>query len=187
MAIASILPMKAARVLGGFDIPHDASNPEGAGQVYLAGAPLVFSSGNLVEGTTDSLTGIVGVAENPGQNLAVAGFYAGTSVVAGITVPITGAPNQGPMIIPALPGVVFEGNLAATTAGDPDQTSTLAQTDVGSTFDLAKGATSKLWYLNRTLSGNKRAVVVGLKDAIGTTSGRVYFMLLLTAGDTLYA
>jgi len=187
MAVASIGPIRAVRVLGGYDIPHSSENEEAATQTYKAGAPLVFSSGTLTEGTSDTLTGIVGIAENDGQNLAAAGFYTGTTTTFGQTVSIVGAPNQGPLVALALPNVVFQGHLAGTTSSDPNTATSLAIADIGVTYDIVKATTSKLWYVDRTSTGNKRVVVVGLKDAVGTVSGVVYFMFLLTATFTIYA
>lgn len=167
--LTTVNALQAHRVVGGYDIPHDSSNQEAATQTYKAGAVLIFSSGTLTEAGANP-TGIVGIAENDGQNLAAAGFYPKESPG------VAGVGAQGPLVALALPSVVFEGNLAGTTAGDPDQTHTLAITDVGLKFGIAKGTTSKLWYVNFSDTTNTRVVVVGLRDPVGTIGGRVYFM-----------
>jgi len=193
MAIAAISPLKAAMVgNGGYDIPHRSDLEEAATQTYNAGALLIFSSGTLTQATGAGGTGttgaIVGVSENAGQNLSVAGYYQGSTTVNGIAVPITGAPNQGPLYVPAFPfNVIFEANLATVTAGDPDQVTALAIAQIGVTYAISLASTSKLWFLDDTASGNKKALVIGLKDPVGTISGRVYFMFLGTAGVTIYA
>jgi hypothetical protein len=192
MAIAAISPLKAAMVSAGYDIPHRSDLQEGALQTYLGGALLQASSGNLIEctgaGGTGTANAVVGVSENPGQNLAVAGFYQGGTTVNGVLVPVVGAPNQGPLYIPSFPTVViFEANLATTTALDPDTVTSLAITQIMTTAAISKASTSKLWYLDLTAAGNKKALIIGLKDPVGTVSGRVYFMFLGTAGVTIYA
>ncbi len=159
----SIQPMKGARVLGGFDFPSE-SFLEGASVVNKLGAPMVLTSGLLVEASANPDGVVVGLAEQAGNNDA-------------------GSLTTDRCIL-ALPNVVFEGALASTTASDPDQAHTLAQTDVGLKFGIAQGTTSKFWYVNFSNTTNTRVVVIGLKDAIGTISGRVYFMFTLNGNGT---
>ena len=175
--LTTVQAMKGAKVIGGQDFPHDSSYQEAATQTYKTGAVLVFSSGTIAEAGANPL-GIVGIAENDGQNLGSAGFYPKESPGVG------GIGGQGPLVLWALPGVVFEANLAGTTAGDPDQTHTLAITDVGTKFGIAKGTTSKLWYINFSDTTNLRVVVTGLKDPVGTVGGRVFFMFEINGTGT---
>lgn len=174
-------PIKAAKVLGGLDFPMDSSNPEAATQTYNTGAVLILSSGNVTQAAGTPGTGttstIYGIADSPGQDLGSAGFFSGGSTVNGIYVPVVGAPNQGPLVI--LPnGVIFEGNICSVTAGDPDQATTIAQTMVGTQYALSLDPTTSNWFIDATASSNKKVVVTGLKDAVGTVCGRVYFKIL---------
>lgn len=166
MALLHVSPIKAARVLGGFDIPHASDLEEAATQTYKIGAVLIFSSGTLTQASTHPTSGIVGISENAGQNLAAAGFY--TKIEAS---------NQGPLYIPAVPGVIYEGHLCNTSASDPQDGHNLAITDIGTNFALALGTTDNYWYVDFSDTTNVSVVVVGLKDATGGT-GRVYFMFL---------
>jgi hypothetical protein len=137
---------------------------EAASQTFKKGAPLVFSGavntgGNTVaEGGTDP-TLIVGIAEEAGENNAVAGA-------------------KKVRCTPLLGDYVFEGIL-----GNGDTTDyTLAVTDIGDVYGITKAADSG-WFVDKQKAaifgaGSVRVRVIGLKDAAGTVNGRVYFVFL---------
>jgi len=160
MAVA-YQPMKAARTLGGLDIPLE-SLPEGASKTFKAGAVVVYSSGGISEASNDPSTAvIVGVACQDGQNLSSLG-------VANTPPPYT-SPNT--LVALAMPGVIFEANCDDTT-----QTLALTQAMVGGQFSIEKDGSSGLWFIDQSDAGNKVVTIVALKDAVGTVNGRVYFV-----------
>jgi hypothetical protein len=132
---------------------------EAAAQTFKKGAPLVFTSGGdtVQEGGTDP-TFIVGVAEEAAS----------------------GTTNNPVRFSPLLGDFLFDGILA-----DDDTDTTLAETDVGDVFGLTKHADGG-WYVDRekTAVTTVRVRVTGLKDAVGTTNGRVYFTFLDYTFDT---
>lgn len=156
MAIPSnMAPLKCA-YLEGLAIHPSTDLTEGASVTAKTGAPMVISSGLVVEATSGAgVTAVIGLYEQNGQNVA-------------------SPPNLG-RIIPALDHVVFEGNLDATTSNDPAGTHALAQTDVGLQYGLQKSTTLGYWYVNFSDTTNKAVTIVALRDAIGTVAGRVYF------------
>lgn len=126
---------------------------EAATQTFKRGAPLVFSGGYVQEATASSEE-VIGIAATDGSNDA----SAGTSVQ---------------RVIPIIPGMVFEG---ATSSALTDRAT--AQTDAGAIWGIAKDATNLGWYLNASESTNYKVRIIGFKDAVTTTNGRVYFVWL---------
>jgi hypothetical protein len=90
----TVLAALASQREGLYSTPSRES-PEGATQTFKKGAVLVASGGNLVEGGVDP-TGIVGIAEDDGDNLG-----AGLGTV---------------RYVPALPHVTFDMSLSGTIA-----------------------------------------------------------------------
>lgn len=169
MAVYTLIQaMKAATPVIG-NTPPSYNFTESTSVANLVGAPMVFSSGLLVEASSNPDGVVVGLAEQAGLNISPQPTLNGFRVIL------------------AIPGTIFEANLAATTSSDPDVTHTLAATDVGTKFGIAKGTTSSLWYVDFSNTTNLRVVVIGLKDPIGTISGRVYFMWLLNGNGTGHA
>jgi hypothetical protein len=133
-----------------------------ASQTFLAGAVLIDggSAGTVSEGGANP-TGIVGIA------------------VEGVT---SSAAGDVIRVIPALPGIVFEGRLLGNAAADY----TLTQTDVFVEFAIVEDA-SGYWYLDQSVTGaNGRARVIGLgESAVGDVNARVQFVF--SYDITLYA
>ena len=142
----------AGRVAGGFDIPI-VHGVEGTSQTYKAGAPLIPSSGALVESTSpiDPTNKTVGFA------LADA----------------TGTTSHDAPYVEAIGEMLFIGYLQATSGSNATDTHTLAQTDVGTTHAIAKDAGGK-WYVDFSDTSDHGCTIVALVDAIGTV-GRVLF------------
>lgn len=130
---------------------------EGASQTFKRGAPLVFNSaGYLVEASNpiDPAEQIVGFARSNGQN----GSAGANDIV----------------YTPALPHVIFEGVLEDGT----NFLHSLAQTNVGESFNIAKDTASGAWFLDENVPGDACALVIELVDAVATAPGRVRFIVL---------
>lgn len=125
---------------------------EGASQTFKRGAVLINGSsgnvGTVVEAGADP-TGILGIAEEDGENLAVS--VASTRFV------------------PALSHCTFEGSLDDNTG-----TYALVAGDKNKLYGIAKDANG-IWYIDQTDTTNTRVVITGFKDPIGTQAARVYF------------
>lgn len=132
--------------------------PEAAAQTFKRGCPLVFTAGgSTVEEDTSDPQPIVGIAEQDAS----------------------GTTNDPVRIVPAIPGVLFEGVL-----GNGDLTDyTLLAADVGDVYGLARdGTAGRLgWFVDKQDTTNVRVRVVALKDPAGTVNGRVYFTFLTVA------
>ena len=77
--------------------------------------------------------------------------------------------------VPALPGMMFKGQLVETTTGSLH---VLAQTDVGASMGLVKFSGDTHYGVNSTPgSGNECVKVVELIDTVGTTGGMVGFVV----------
>ena len=143
--------IRPAYPCGGAIVPVE-SQLEGASVTNKAGAPLTFSSGLLIECTSPVTTAAhptVGFSMQAGNN------DAGTLTTH--------------LYVPAYQGIVFEGYLQASSGGNSVDTHNLAQTDIGSTVNIAKDGVSGKWFLDFTNTTNGGALIVGIVDAIGTT------------------
>jgi hypothetical protein len=154
------------RVARGFGSSSHASLTfrEAATQTFKKGAPIVQSGapntgGNTVaEGGTDP-THILGIADEAGENNAVAGA-------------------KNVRVIPLCGDYMFEGVL-----GNGDLTDyTLAVTDILDCFGVTKAADGG-WFVDKQKAaifgaGGVRVRVVALKDAAGTVNGKVFFNFL---------
>lgn len=114
------------------------SAPEGASQTFKAGAPLVWSSGALIEATAPPAA-IAAFALEDAHNNAVAG----AATVS---------------VMPCRPGTEFYSNLLANAAANH----TFAQADMGLTFQLQKAAyitgdATQYWHVARVTTGNVAA------------------------------
>ncbi len=126
---------------------------EGASQTFKRGAPLVYSSGYLIEATSGAALDIVGFALTEGHN-TTAGAY-----------------NVD--YVPSELCRVWKGRLCSTSDH------ALAQTDLGTAYGLA--AESSRWYVDydEGTAGQKSVTVVELIDPVGTVNGWVKFVLNL--------
>lgn len=150
-----------------------------AGGTIGKGAPVVFSSGQVVEATDD----------DAGAAGPIVGF-ASHSAVSGDSVRVE----------PALPGQRFRGSLtdiAASVASDGG-TNALAVADVGTVCELHKDDTTGKWVLGATGGANASAVVVALIDPVGATSndtpnfgsansGTALVEFIVQVADTIFA
>lgn len=130
------------------------TNPylEAASQTWKAGAPLVASSGKLIQASEDITTAIcVGFA----------------------TVDASGTTNNLTPVVPCLPGLEFEATLEDGGSGDH----AIAQTDLFVKRGLAV-TSGGLWYVDSAESSNVAVVIVELVDPIGTVQGRVRARIL---------
>lgn len=150
---AIVRPITVARAYGLTSKPSE-QQPEGADQTFKQGAPLVASSGNLIEASSDPSGGvIVGFAAEDGHDADAAAelirFY------------------------PAIAPIVFEGTLVASNT----VAVALAATDRFVKYGLVKDTTTGFWCIDQSETSSTCVFIVGFRDAIGTTDARVYFVV----------
>jgi hypothetical protein len=124
-----------------------------SGGAITEGAPVVFSSGKVVEATD------------------AAGGAAGPFV--GIALNSTTAANQDVMVALALPGRRFVASLGSnSSSGQSDDGShALALTDIGALYELHKDATTGKWLVGADSTGaNAAARITALVDKVGATT-----------------
>lgn len=148
--------------------------PEGASQTFVAGSPLVFSSGLLIESTSPI---------NTTNQVACFALEAGHNTT-GRTV----------KVLPVLPGLVIWGTLLAAAAADY----VLAATDVGTVWLLAKTANfpttgANGWYVQHVATNAAAKIthlgphdltppnVTQTTSAVGDTNARVGVEIMPTA------
>src|SRR3990170_3616457 len=133
---------------------------ERASQTFVAGAFLIDDEGGRVTPSTSPIDASSVAKRTIGMALA----------------PAIGTTSADIPIALAGPYTVFEGTLSDATAG----THTLAQADMWLVYPPTKGTTH--WYLDAAaVSDTGGGLVIGLKDAIGTVDGRVYFIVTTPA------
>jgi len=124
-----------------------------SGGVIVEGAPVVFSSGKVVEATDD--------------DAGAAGPFVGFALNAA-----AGA-NEDVLVALALPGRRFVGSLtdiAASVASDGG-TKAIALADISATpVELHKDNTTLKWVLGAGGGANAAAVILGLVDKVGSTT-----------------
>lgn len=141
---------------------------EGASQTWVAGAPVVLSSGLVVEAANPA-TDVWGFALEAGQNVST---------------------SPKCKILPVIDGVALYANFLASGGANNN----IAAADVGSTWRLAKGAYgedgSTIWYAEDTASSQALKMVSLETDqvlpnvvdnsyaAVGDTNARVKFIVL---------
>jgi len=148
MAIVAADYIKPAKKLG-LNTTPTVVGPEAASETFKKGAVLVPSAGYLSEAGADP-TNILGVALEDGNNGAA------------------GANEIG--YCPALPGQVFEGVIGAASA--------IAQTDLFTKYGLAQDGGTGVWYIDTSETTTVSVVIIGFKDPVGTTNGKVYFVFI---------
>lgn len=136
---------------------------EGASQSYKRGSVLVVASGLVIKGTSGNdaptLLTVLGVADAPAS----------------------GTTSKAVPIIPALPGVVFEGNLDAGSG----TTALTVASHMFTNFGLTLDSTTDHWYVDSSDTTDIRVCVIGFKDPAATVNGRVYFTFL--HGTTIWS
>lgn len=125
---------------------------EGSGQAWKVGAPLVVSSGKLIEATTSTSakSGIVGIALAPASGVA----------------------NTDVMYFPLSPdGITFQGTVDGTlSGGNAPGTGTLTQANMYTGGTLQKDTASGYWFLNNTATGD--FIFTAAIDPVATVNGR---------------
>lgn len=145
-----------AKTYGLYSTPVEEAK-EAASQTYTKGAVLIPSltssavNGYVAEGAADPAAGvIIGVALEAGKN---------TSAGVGTT-----------HYVPALPGVIFEGQVYHGTAAS----AVIATADRFKQYGIAKSGAN--WVIDKSETTHKDVRIVGFKDPVGTLNGVVYFV-----------
>lgn len=161
---ANIKPIRVAYMEGTWGPPTETA-PEAATQSFLAGAPLVNSSGQLAQAATNP-TAIIGIALGQASG-------------------VQATPVQ---YTPALPdNLLFEVSVdGALSGGDAPGTGSLPASALFSTYGISQDGASENWYLDTSKSSANQVMrVQGFKDPAGTVNGRVYVRFLRTSA-TIY-
>lgn len=133
---------------------------EGTSQTWKVGAPLVLSSGKLIEATTSTSakSGIIGFA-----------YAAATGV----------ASSDVPYCPPASHMITFQGTVDGTlSSSNAPGTGTLTQANMFTGGTLQKDAASGLWFLCNSATGD--FIFTDAIDPVGTVNGRVRVEILST-------
>lgn len=152
----AVLPINASQREGLHSTPSRMA-PEGLNQTFLKGAVLIASAGNLVAAVNNPVVAIVGIAAEAGHN--------GPAGVRQIG------------FIPALPHIVFEATMEVAGAGGH----ILLATDLYAKYALKlnpTGIAAGSWFLDFGETTAACARIIGFRDPVGTTQGRVLFQFL---------
>lgn len=150
----AVQEMVVAKLEGLAAIPL-RNGPEDATQTWERGSVLIpdLATGEIQEAATEPTGDIIGIA----------------------TAAATGTTGEDTFYVPAdVSGVIFEGNIGTSiSVGD------IAATDLFEDYPLQLTGTE--WFVDKTDNTNPCVRVVGFKDDIGTTNGRVYFVFIKDA------
>lgn len=137
-----------------------------AGGTIVAGAPVVFSAGKVVEATDD----------DAGAAGPIVGFAEHAAVL-----------NEDVRVVQTDGACEFVGSLTSLTAAVASDAGAkaLAATDVGTVCELHKDDTTLKWVLGATGGANASAVVVGLIDPVGATTNDAVNMNTPNSGKAL--
>jgi hypothetical protein len=159
--MAYTYPIKHLRVremTHGFLTTYVRYAEETASQTFVQGAPLVYSSGLLTEGSdpAGATNGILGFANRPGQNLAT--------------------PLRLAEFIPATDGVEFWANFLAAAGASTTGATAIAVADIDTGLPLAKASvlppdSTAMWYIEDTSSTDSVKIVSTLSDHVQPASG----------------
>jgi hypothetical protein len=134
----------------------------GSTQTWKVGAPLVLSSGYLIEATTSTSakSGIIGIA----------------------LAPATGVQGSDVLYVPLSPdGLSFQGTIDGTLIStNAPGTGALSQAAMYTGGTLQKDAASGRWFLNSTAAGD--FIFTAALDPVGTVNGRVRIQFLHAIG-----
>lgn len=158
-------PIQAAHGQGGWGNQMVYHGIEGATQSYKIGAPLVNSSGSLIEASTNP-TAVIGVA------------YAAAS---GITANDT-------LYMPAIGDTAYFLISIDKASAQGGANAKLAATNIYATYGITKDSTTGYWYLDVDKSGANQVVrVFGFPTSTpaATVNGQCYVMWLRTSA-TIY-
>lgn len=113
-------------------------------------------------------------------NLAVeAADNVATDVILGVAIGEEASSNTNTkaLITPALPGIVFRGQIATSTAGATFDTATTHRYTAGtSAYDLAED--NDIWYIDIATSNDDLVVIIDFVDPVGTAWGEVEFVFI---------
>lgn len=155
MATQTIRPIQAHGLLGSNHIPT-LKGQAADSESWARGAVLALTSNEIVEAGEDA-TGLLGIAKHkyPISHTEV-------------------EPSERVQYIPALPHMVFEGNLSDSG----DDSHTLAQTDYMAEYGLNVDSDGN-WYVDSAETDDKvRVRVIDFVDPIGDINARVLFVFL---------
>lgn len=153
-----VVPFNNFSRLGALSVPVRTDGLEAAGQSWVAGAPLIASSGSLAEASDDPTSGIIGFACNDAS----------------------GTTGAAVSYIPALPDIEFEATLEDQSNGDH----ALVAGNKYTNFAIRQRTANGAWYLDENDTTNDGAVVVEFVEPVGTVQARVRARLL--AAVTIY-
>jgi hypothetical protein len=162
LTVSGANSIRPARRLGFHSTPS-MNFLEAASQTFKIGTPLTFTSGGstVEEVATPALPiNIIGIAAEDAS----------------------GTTNDPIRVWPLVDGIIWEAPLGTTALTDVD----LAQAQVGDILGIGQDGTNLGYFVDTALTAvlSTRVRVVGLKDAAGTTNGRVYFVFLDFVMDT---
>jgi len=156
MANANLRPMQVSFQEGNNATPQKWE-PEGANQTFLMGAPLVWSSGTLVESGANP-TAVFGVSNGPGHNVAASAAQVLATKVFTETVYEISVDKAS-----------LQGGASAL----------LALSNLGATIGLTKDSLG-VWYADvDKMAANQCMTIYGFPDGqAGAVNGRVYVKFL---------
>jgi len=157
---ANIKPIQVDNSIGGWGSDYIRHGLEASSQSWKVGAPLVVSSGYLIQATTSTSakSGIVGIA----------------------LAPATGTQGSDVPYAPLIPGLVFSGTVDGTlVGGNAPGTGSLSQANMYTGGTLQKDAASGLWFFNNTATGDFIFIAANPPDQpVGTVNGLVKVQFL---------
>lgn len=117
-------------------------------------------------------SGKVARASNP-SSAAASGIF-------GIAAEDAAAASDTVMIVPAVPGIIFEGAVNGASSSAAKYTS--KTTDVGKRYPLDLSSTNKTWFVSKDVTADTadkhNVTILSLKDAASTVQGHVYFTFI---------
>lgn len=152
MAVTSLLSqaigfIPSKNMGGGSGIIPLREGAEAASQSWKKGAVLIESSGSIAAAAADAVADILGVAAGPA----------------------TGTTGAQVLYYPATPGMIFE----CTLEDQSNQNHVLAQSNIYANYAVQVD-NDGIYYADENDTTNTAVVIVGAKDALGTTRARVY-------------
>jgi hypothetical protein len=154
-------PMKAVRQqAGGMGVPTMKRELEAATQTFQIGVPLMLTAGYITEFSASGANIVYGVSYEPAHNLTTAGTGQNENEGSPVNQPNAVTTAIGAWIKDGRCGLyeanalnVFSIVLAAT------QVFTQALLVAGTLYGMTKDATTKLWYMDTTVTSGNSAVL----------------------------
>jgi len=170
---SAILPIQLAGGIAHPSVPVLNINPGAHGSdddTWTRGAILI-ESGNTAGGVVESTSG---------DDLPTLGAVIGVAAhkwAPSVTTPTIATKAQ---IIPALPGIIFEGTLT-----DAAGTYVLVATDILASYGLTRDSTTGLWFVAQDDTTDHRVYVIQAVSEVGDLYPRVRFVFKTNA--TVYS